>query len=79
MSIKTSMRLLSAAEARARLEARGVSIARWAVKNGLNPNTVSDLLSGRKKGVRGEAHRAAVLLGMKHGEIVSDDRIAEAI
>jgi gp16 family phage-associated protein len=30
---------------------------------------VSDLLNGRKKGRRGKAHRAAVLLGIKEGTI----------
>jgi gp16 family phage-associated protein len=30
---------------------------------------VSDLLNGRRKGRRGEAHRAAVLLGIKDGVI----------
>ena len=66
---KNSKRLLSAEEARARLDEQGVSIARWAIQNRLNPNTVSDLLNGRKKGVRGEAHNAAVLLGMKDGKV----------
>jgi gp16 family phage-associated protein len=66
---KTSKPLLSPEEARAKLDEQGLSIAKWAVKNGLNPNTVSDLLNGRKKGVRGESHNAAVLLGLKHGKV----------
>lgn len=51
------------------LTARGQSIAAFARKHGLNKNLVSDLLNGRKKGKRGEAHRAAVLLGIKEGVI----------
>ena len=62
-------RLLTPEEARAKLDEQGLSIARWAVQNGLNPNTVSDLLNGRKKGVRGESHNAAVLLGLKRGKV----------
>jgi gp16 family phage-associated protein len=66
---KNSKRLLSAEEARAKLDERGLSISKWAIENRLNPNTVSDLLNGRKKGVRGDAHNAAVLLGMKDGKV----------
>lgn len=56
-------------QARADLEKRGVSIAEFSRKHGLNKNLVSDLLNGRLKGRRGEAHRAAVLLGIKDGVI----------
>jgi len=69
-------RLLTPKEARAKLEEQGLSIARWAKSHGLNPNTVSDLLNGRKKGVRGESHNAAVLLGLKHGKVASATRAA---
>ena len=60
-------------------EWKGLSIARWSLDNGFNPNTVSDLLNGRKKGIRGEAHKIAVKLGLKAGEIVEDRDIATAI
>lgn len=66
---ETPEHLLSPEEARAKLDEQGLSIARWAVQHGLNPNTVSDLLNGRKKGVRGESHNAAVLLGLKRGKV----------
>jgi gp16 family phage-associated protein len=56
-------------QARADLERKGISIAEFCRKHGLNKNLVSDLLNGRAKGHRGEAHRAAVLLGIKDGEI----------
>lgn len=58
---------------------KGVSIAKWALLNGFNPNAVSDILNGRKRGVRGEAHKIAVKLGLKAGEIVDDHEIATAI
>jgi len=56
-------------QARAALDRKGVSIAEFSRKYQLNKNLVSDLLNGRIKGRRGEAHRAAVLLGIKDGEI----------
>ena len=52
-------------QARAALDRRGISIAEFSRKHDLNKNLVSDLLNGRVKGRRGEAHRAAVLLGIK--------------
>ncbi|WP_296250344.1 DNA-binding protein [Pseudomonas sp. UBA4194] len=61
--------LLTLEQARAELDRRGVSIAEFCRKHELNNNLVSDLLNGRKKGRRGEAHRAAVLLGIKDGVI----------
>ena len=51
------------------LDRKGISIAQFARQNALNSNLVSDLLNGRKKGRRGEAHRAAVLLGIKVGVV----------
>ena len=56
-------------QARADLDRKGISIAEFSRKHGLNKNLVSDLLNGRIKGRRGEAHRAAVLLGIKDGVI----------
>jgi gp16 family phage-associated protein len=56
-------------QARADLDRRGISIAEFSRKHELNKNLVSDLLNGRIKGRRGEAHRAAVLLGIKDGVI----------
>ncbi|MNR04862.1 hypothetical protein D3C85_1208550 [compost metagenome] len=56
-------------QAREALDRKGMSIAAFSRKNGLNKNLVSDLLNGRIKGRRGEAHRAAVLLNIKDGVI----------
>lgn len=60
-------------QARRELERRGISIAEFSRAHGLNPNLVSDLLAGRKKGLRGDSHRAAVLLGIKEGVIDDAD------
>lgn len=59
--------LLTPEQARAALEREGKSIADFCRQHTLNKNLVSDLLNGRKKGKRGESHRAAVLLGIKEG------------
>ncbi len=48
---------------------RGQSIRGWALANGLNPAIVWGLLHRRYTGRIGESHRAAVKLGMKHGEV----------
>jgi gp16 family phage-associated protein len=61
--------LLTPEQARAALDRKGISIAEFSRTNGLNKNLVSDLLNGRKKGKRGKAHKAAVLLGIKEGEV----------
>lgn len=60
---------LTPEQARAALDRHGISIAEFCRRNSLNSNLVSDLLNGRKKGRRGEAHRAAVLLGIKEGSL----------
>ncbi|OFJ43022.1 DNA-binding protein [Pseudomonas koreensis] len=60
---------LTTEQAREALDRKGMSIAEFSRLHALNKNLVSDLLNGRKKGRRGEAHRAAVLLGIKDGVI----------
>lgn len=57
------------ADARDRLKRLGLSAKEWATQNGLTPSTVYAVLNGQKKCLRGESHRAAVLLGIKQGEI----------
>lgn len=60
---------LTPEQVREQMDRQGVSIADFSRKHNLNKNLVSDLLNGRKKGKRGEAHRAAVLLGIKEGTV----------
>ena len=55
-------------EARSLISRQGISAKEWAIKHGLTPSTVYAVLNGQKKCLRGESHRAAVLLGMKAGE-----------
>ncbi|MBR8314681.1 DNA-binding protein [Burkholderia dolosa] len=47
----------------------GKTIKAWAKEHGLHPATVAEVLAGRKKCLRGDAHKAAVLLGLKDGVI----------
>lgn len=56
------------AEVRAAFVRKGVSIANWARQNNLSPQCVYDVRQGRNKCRRGEAHKAAVLLGIKNDE-----------
>lgn len=59
----------TAAQARAWLDHQGKSVQEFAREHGVDPATTYQVLSGRKKGRRGEAHKVAVLLGMKEGVI----------
>ena len=55
-------------EVRADFDRRGESLAEWARQNGFPPSRVYDVVQRRTLGVRGEAHRIAVALGIKQGE-----------
>ena len=57
-------------QARAEFGRKGLSIAGWARDHGVSRSLVYEILAGRKRCLRGHSHRIAVLLGMKHGEIV---------
>lgn len=52
-------------QVRAEFLERGITITEWCAKHGFCRYTVTDLLRGKRKGRYGEAHRAAVALGMK--------------
>ncbi|VVN66693.1 DNA-binding protein [Pseudomonas fluorescens] len=62
----------TAAQAKAWLEHQGKSVQQFAREHGVDPATTYQVLAGRKKGRRGEAHKVAVLLGMKDGVILAD-------
>jgi gp16 family phage-associated protein len=55
----------TAAQVRRELADAGISITEWAMKRGIPPSVVVDLLAGKTKAKRGMAHKAAVALGMK--------------
>ena len=52
-------------QAKAWFKTNGVCISDWCEANNLSRYTVFDLLREKRKGHRGEAHEAAVLLGLK--------------
>ncbi len=52
-------------EAKEWLERHGVTATEWARVHGFEPAVVYALLSGRAQGRRGQAHHAAVALGLK--------------
>lgn len=56
-------------DVRAELERKGIPVARAAKELGVSPRVVYDLLKGRLRGRYGDAHRAAVLLGLKDGVV----------
>lgn len=67
-------------EARAALSRIGKTAADIAREVGVPREVVSNVLSGRLKGNRGDAHKVAVVLGLKEGLIVEDGMsIAEAL
>lgn len=48
---------------------KGLSKADWAREHGLRPGVLYEIFSRRSSCKRGEAHRAAVLLGLKEGVV----------
>ena len=57
--------LRTPAEVREWLARHGVTISCWARSNGFKPSVVASLLAGRTRGQWGEAHQAAVRLGLR--------------
>ena len=70
MTTKKATRLKTSKSAREHLESQGLSIAEFARTHRLPYGTVYQVLTGKKKGRRGDAHKAAVLLGMKRGTVL---------
>jgi gp16 family phage-associated protein len=54
-------------QVRAEFTRRGITIRSWSRAHGVSERVVYELLRGRFKGRYGQAHRAAVLLGLKDG------------
>lgn len=57
----------TAEEALIEFRAHGISVAEWARHNGFNPTLAYRILRTGKIPARGESHRIAVALGLKHG------------
>ena len=65
-------RLRTPQEVREEFSRKGISVAGWARQYGLNPSVVRSVLSGGRKCLFGQSHKAAVLLGLKEGEIIEE-------
>lgn len=65
--------VLTREEVLANFARKGISIRGWAKKHGISHGAVRGVLTGRLSGRIGESHKAAVLLGLKDGEIVEAD------
>lgn len=57
------------AQAKEWLESQGKTVKAFAKEHGVDQFTTYQVLAGTKKGKRGEAHRIAVLLGIKEGTV----------
>lgn len=73
MKRETHKKLRTGDEVREEFRRSGRSVASWARAHGFVIQLVHDVLSGRTRGVRGDSHKIAVLLGMKDGVLVEDD------
>lgn len=62
---------LTPKQAKATLSRRGISARAWARQHQVSLAVTYRVLDGRCKGLRGEGHKVAVLLGIKDGEIAS--------
>lgn len=60
----------AAEEVRGDFLRKGISISAWAKQHKLSRSLVHAVLSGRLTGRFGKSHKAAVLLGIKDGEII---------
>jgi len=68
--------LKTRAEVQQDFQQRGASIRAWAIQHKRDPLIAAGVISGRLKGMRGEAHNVAVLLGLKEGLVTDQKSIA---
>ncbi len=58
---------------------RGLSVSGWAKRNGFSQALVYQVLSGKRRPVRGESHRIAMALGLKNGVICDYEELAKSL
>lgn len=61
----------TAIEVKEEFRRRGITVAGWAREHGFSRVAVMRVLSGKARGYWGDAHRIAVMLGVKDGEITA--------
>ncbi|OXI48155.1 DNA-binding protein [Burkholderia aenigmatica] len=69
-----TVKLKTREEVLADFNRKGVSVSSWAKRHGLNPAVVHAVLKGTRQARIGQSHKAAVLLGIKEGEIDEEIR-----
>jgi gp16 family phage-associated protein len=77
----TKLSTRTCAEAKAWLEAFGMPASEWAELNGFPKEIVYSVLSGRSRGLRGQAYEVAVELGIRArppSNVASPRRIANS-
>ena len=72
---ETACKMRTPEEVKADFIRHGLPIAEWARQHKISPKRVYDVLSRRNKGSFGEAHRAAVLLGIKEGSLDDSEEL----
>jgi gp16 family phage-associated protein len=70
-----SIPLRTGSEVKEAFAQRGLSISEWARRHGFSAQLVYQVLSGRKRCLRGQSHQIAVRLQLKRGVIGSVDEI----
>jgi gp16 family phage-associated protein len=73
----TIMLLKTPAQNLAEFDRSGTSVSGWATEHGIPRHVVNGLLHGRLLGRRGQAHDAAVLLGLKDGIVGAQTQVEE--
>ena len=73
--VKTSAPLKSGPQVREEFAVLGLSISAWARAHGYSAQLVYQVLTGRKRCLRGQSHQIAVRLGLKRGLIGSVSQI----
>jgi len=71
MCLEKDITLKTPSQIREELSNLGISISEWARARGYSPGLVHQVLSGRLRCSRGQAHEVAVSLGLKKGKIGS--------
>lgn len=66
-------------EVNAALTRTGTTVSQIANEIGVDVRIVRGVLSGRLQGRRGDAHRVAVLLGLKEGEVIEQGQSVLAL
>lgn len=78
-SMKHKAQLKTPEQVRAEFDRLGISVAEWSRAHAVNRQLVYEILAGKRSAFRrGQSHRIAVLLGLKHGEIPANPAAVNA-